>query len=151
MKRQTQWYKSASPNSRNLGGLMGVFFSLLTLTSFANNGDSVQCSTPEWIERRKNITFSYSLSASDKVSLENQFGDINVSFWNKDEIKVEVTILANATSEERAANFISTVDVQGKKADGTVSIKTTIDREGGNYNNNTWNWKGGSNEKNSLK
>lgn len=152
MKRQTQWYKSASPNSRLMGKLMTVFFSLITIISFANNGtDPVQNSTPEWIERRKSITFSYAISASDKVSLENQYGDINVSFWNKDEIKVEVTILANATSEERAANFISTVDVQGKKADGTVSIKTTIDREGGNYNNNTWNWKGGSNEKNSLK
>lgn len=152
MKRQTQWYKSASPNSRLMGKLMTVFFSLITIISFANNGtDPVQNSTPEWIERRKSVTFSYAISASDKISLENQFGDINVSFWNKDEIKVEVTILANATSEERAANFISTVDVQGKKVDGTVSIKTTIDREGGNYNNNTWNWKGGSNEKNSLK
>jgi len=149
MKRQTQWYKSASPNSRSLGRLISVFFSLITFTSYANNGDLG--STPEWIERRKNIIFSYALSASDKVSLENQFGDIQVSFWNKDEIKVEVSIVANATSEERAANFISTVDVQGKKADGMVSIKTTIDREEGNYNNNTWNWKGGSNEKNSLK
>lgn len=151
MKRQTQWYKSASPNSRLMGKLMTVFFSLITTISFANDGtDPVQNSTPEWIERRKSIIFSYAISNSDKISLDNQFGDIKVSFWDKNEVKVEVTILANATSEERAANFISTVDVQGKKADGMVSIKTTIDREGGNYNNNTWNWKGGNNEKNSL-
>ncbi len=151
MKRKTQWYKSASPNSRLMGKLITALFSFITIISFANNSDPAQSSMPEWIERRKNITFSYSLSTSDKVSLENQFGDINVSFWNKDEIKVEVTILANANSEERAANFISTVDVKGKKVDGMVSIKTTIDREEGNYNNNTWNWKGRSNEKSSLK
>ncbi len=151
MKRQTRLYKSASPNSQLMGKLMAVFFSLITIISFANNGtDPVQGSTPEWIERRKSITFSYAISGSDKISLDNQFGDIKVNFWDKNEVKVEVSILANATSEERAANFISTVDVQGKKADGTVSIKTTIDREEGNYNNNTWNWKGGNNEKNSL-
>jgi hypothetical protein len=113
------------------------------MTLYANDGE------PDWIERKKNIMFSYNISPTDKISLDNQFGDIKVSFWDKNEVKVEVTILANAMSEERATNFISTVDVNGKKTDGMVSIKTTIDREDGNYSNNTW--KGGNNEKNSLK
>lgn len=152
MKRQTRWYKLVSPNSQLIRKLMTVFFSFITVLSLANNvGDSVQGLKLDWIERRKSITFSYILLVSDKISLDNQFGDIKVGFWDKNEVKVEVSILANATSEERAANFISTVDVQGKKVDGMVSVKTTIDREGGNYNNNTWNWKVGSNEKNSLK
>jgi hypothetical protein len=104
-----------------------------------------------WIEKKKNISFTYNLSASDKISLENQFGDIKVNFWNKNEVKVEVLILANATSEERASNFISMVDVFGKKTDGQVSIKTIINRQEGNYKNNTWSWKGGNDEKNLLK
>jgi hypothetical protein len=123
---------------------MIVVFSLLTITLYANGGEP-----EEGIERKRNIMFSYNISSSDKISLDNQFGDIKVNFWDKNEIKVEVTILASATSEERAANFISTVDVQGRKADGMVSIKTIIDREDGNYSNNMW--KSGNNEKNSLK
>ncbi len=113
--------------------------------TYASNGEK------EMIEKKKKITFSYNITSSDKISLENQFGDVRVSFWDKNEIKVEVVVLANATSEERAANFISIVDVVGKKTDGQVSIKTNIDREEGNYKNNTWNWKGGDNDKNSLK
>jgi hypothetical protein len=103
------------------------------------------------IEKKKNISFSYNVSASDKISLENQFGDIKVSFWNKNEVKVDIVILANATSEERASNFINMVDVVGKKTEGQVIIKTIIDREEGNYKNNTWSWKGGNDDKNSLK
>lgn len=105
----------------------------------------------QWIEKKKNITFSYNITPADKISLENQFGDIKVSFWDKNEVKVEVIVLANATSEERASNFVQMVDVVGKKAEGEVKIKTIIDREEGNYKNNTWNWKGGTNDKNSLK
>lgn len=143
MERQKQWYDKASPYFRYAERLMTVFFSLITITIYANNGEQ------DWIERKKNVTFSYNINAGDKISLENQFGDIKVNFWNKNEVKVEVTIVANATSEERASNFISTVDVVGKKSDGIVSIKTIIDREDGNYNNNTW--KSGNNEKNSLR
>lgn len=114
------------------------------------NAHNVQ-NEAEWIEKKKNVIFSYNVNQADKISLENQFGDIKVSFWDKNEVKVEVLILANATSDERASNFIHMVDVVGKKSDGQVSIKTIIDREEGNYKNNTWNWKGGSDEKNSLK
>ncbi len=144
MKKLQQLYKKAFSEKlfKLISALIYVFFYSNT---FANDDKT------EWIEKKKNITFSYSLTSTDKVSLENQFGDIKVSFWNKNEIKVEVLILANATSEERASNFIGMVDVVGKKTDGQVSIKTIIDREDGNYRNNTWNWKGGSDEKNSLK
>ena len=116
----------------------------------ANNEPKDQTDT-QWVEKKKNVTFSYIVNSTDKISLENQFGDIKVSFWNKNEVKVEVFILANATSDERASNFIQMVDVVGKKIEGQVSIKTIIDREEGNYKNNTWNWKGGSDDKNSLK
>lgn len=144
MEKQAQWFDAASPTFQRFGSLMTVVFSLVTITLYANNGE------PEWIERKKNITFSYTISSSDKISLDNQFGDIKVNFWDKNEVKVEVTIVANATSEERASNFMKTVDVVGKKSDGQVSIKTIIDRNEGSYNNNTWKGKSGDNEKNSL-
>jgi Putative adhesin len=146
MKKLAQLYKYGSI-MRAAMVLMGIFFYGKTN---ANNTPKDQFDT-QWIEKKKNVTFSYNITSADKISLENQFGDIKVSFWDKNEIKVEVLILANATSDERASNFIHMVDVVGKKVEGEVKIKTIIDREEGNYKNNTWNWKGGSDDKNSLK
>ncbi|WP_064198307.1 MULTISPECIES: DUF4097 family beta strand repeat-containing protein [Emticicia] len=151
MERLTRWFDLASPNTR-LKEKLTILFSLITIISFANNGEDPgkECKPIEWIERHKSITFAYPLSGSDKVSLDNQFGDVKVSFWEKNEVKVEVMILANASSEERAEDYIRNVDVVGKKSDGMVSIKTTIDREDSRYSNNTWN-KSGNGEKNSLR
>ncbi|WP_394990222.1 DUF4097 family beta strand repeat-containing protein [Emticicia sp.] len=146
MKKLTQLYNYSSIMK---GAMVLICFFFYGKTNA--NTDQKEQTDPQWIEKKKNVTFSYSVTGADKISLENQFGDIKVSFWDKNELKVEVIILANATSEERASNFMQMVDVVGKKADGQVSIKTIIDREEGNYKNNTWNWKGGSDDKNSLK
>lgn len=119
----------------------GVFWVLLLLTAiqaFAKPDDK------EWIEKKKSVNLSYPVSSSDKVSLHNQFGDIKVSFWDKKEVRVEVLIVANASSEGRAADFINSVDIVGKKDDGQVSIKTNIGRS----DNRNWSNKG---EKHSLK
>lgn len=119
-------------------GLFGVLFLLAAVQTFATPEDK------EWIEKKKSINLSYAVSASDKISLNNQFGDIKVSFWDKKEVRVEVLIVANASSEDRAADFINSVDVTGKKDEGQVSIKTHIERS----DNRNWSNKG---EKHSLK
>jgi hypothetical protein len=119
-------------------GIFWVLFLLTAIQTFANNDDK------EWIEKKKSVNLSYAVSSSDKVSLNNQFGDIKVSFWDKKEVRVEVLIVANASSDDRAADFINSVDVTGKKEDGQVSIKTHIERS----DNRNWSNKG---EKHSLK
>src|SRR6218665_2286241 len=103
-------------------GVFWVLFLLTATQTFAMPDDK------EWIEKKKNVNLSYPVSSSDKVSLNNQFGDIKVAFWDKKEVKVEVLIVANASSDDRASDFINSVDVVGKKDDGQVSIKTIIER-----------------------
>ena len=119
-------------------GVFWVLFLLTAAQTFAKPGDK------EWIEKKKNVSLSYTVSSSDKVFLHNQFGDIKVNFWDKKEVKVDVLIVANASSDDRAADFINSVDVTGKKDDGQVTIKTHIERS----DNRNWSNKG---EKHSLK
>ena len=135
MERLKRWCSL----STKMKGMYWMLFLLSTIQVFAYHPDKEQ------IEKKKNINLSYTISPSDKISLNNQFGDIKVSFWDKKEVRVEVIIVANASSEGRAADFINTVDVTGKKEEGQVIIKTIIDRNESNYSNNN---KG---EKNSLK
>jgi hypothetical protein len=102
------------------------------------------------VEKRKTVTYSYSINASDKISLDNQFGDIMVQIWDKNEIKVEITITATANTEARAVDYINSVEVTAKKTDGQVSIKTFIDND--NFGSNwSWNRKGDDEQKKGLK
>lgn len=107
--------------------------------SFAKENHEYECVGKDCIEKRKNVSFSYSISTSDRISISNQFGDVKVSFWDRNEVKVDVVVIANASSAERAANYLSTVDIQGKKENGIVSIKTIREECSYNYNVNRWN------------
>ncbi|MFN3852542.1 MAG: hypothetical protein ACK4NY_24135 [Spirosomataceae bacterium] len=149
MKKQRLLSKQLYP------GRLWISLSLLLVSSGRLLAYDVggECYGKECIEKKKSVTFSYSVSPSDKVSLNNQFGDIKVNHWDRNEVKVDVVITALGTSLERAENYMSTVDVQGKKENGVVSIKTHISKEECTYNNNVWRWeKGeGKEDKNCLR
>ncbi len=120
--------------------LKSIITGLLLLVIIPSYAEDCSCTMgKDCIEKKKSVTFSYSVSASDKLYLSNQYGDVKVSFWDKNEVKVDVVVIANASSIERAANYLSTVDIQGKKENGIVSIKTI--RDECSYNNNVNRWK----------
>jgi hypothetical protein len=143
MKKQTN-YQSKSEKIQNRQKFLT--FSILALPllfvintqAFANDPTDCICVGKDCIEKRKNVSFSYSVSSADKVSLNNQFGDVKVNFWDKNEVKVDVVVIANANSAERAVNYLSTVDIQGKKENGVVSVKTIREECNYTYNVNRW-------------
>jgi hypothetical protein len=76
------------------------------------------------VEKRKTYSKSYAISGNDRISLNNQFGEIKVSTWTKNEVKVDVTVITNAATEERAQQLLDLVSIEdGKNANG-VFFKT---------------------------
>ena len=90
------------------------------------------------VEKRKSYNKSYSISGTDKVSLNNKFGEIIVSGWNKSEIKVEVTIIAKSSTDERAQQIIDRIDIEDGKTSGGIYFKTNMknDRASGRERKN---------------
>src|SRR5687768_9199047 len=62
---------------------------------------------------KKNKTYSksYSLGSSDKISLNNQFGEMKLVTWEKNEIKVDVSITSKADEEKRAQEIIDRISI----------------------------------------
>jgi hypothetical protein len=88
---------------------------LLTLT----NGFS-QEKHKEWAEpkfkKSKSYSKSYSLSTSDKISLDNQFGEMKIMTWEKNEIKVDISITGKSdNSEQRAQEIIDRISIADSK------------------------------------
>jgi hypothetical protein len=88
-----------------------------------NNNDSKK--KYEFV-KNKSINKSYNVSSSDKLYIKNSFGDVKVVTWNKNEIKVDITVEVSANTEAVAQKIIDGISIADSKSGGDVSFKTSI-------------------------
>lgn len=79
-------------------------------------------------EKSKILIKNYSVNADDKLVINNQYGNIRVNTWYKNEIKVEILIKAFESNEGKAQDILDGVSVSELKQGNTVSLKTNINR-----------------------
>lgn len=88
-------------------------------------------------KKQKSYTKSYNLSGSDKISLENQFGEMKLIVWGKNEIKVDAFITAISEDEARTQQILDRIYIQDEKNSNGVNFKTKFaSQDNGNDNNN---------------
>lgn len=98
------------------------------------------------IEKKKSVIKIFDASGKDQLTLDNQFGQVKVNLWDKNEVRVDITITANSNSDSRAQQFLDGVEIVDKKDGNQISIRTEINRN--NTNGNNWNWNNNKGEKN---
>ena len=81
------------------------------------------------IEKKKTYSKSYSIDGNDKVNINNQFGEVKITTWGKSEVKVDVTITAKASSDERAQAILDNISIEDSKSSEAVSFKTTMGKQ----------------------
>ncbi len=115
-----------------------VAFLAVPLLSSASDGDLVQ--------RRKSISKSYPVTGDDKLKIENSFGDVAVTTWDKNEIQVDIEIVVNASTDEKAQQMMDEISVSDGKSGDEISFKTEI----GHMNNGKRNRDGDDQRKFSI-
>ena len=98
-----------------------LLISTLTISVHALANDE------DLIEKRKTYSKTYSVSSSDRISLTNQFGEMRLNGWDKNEVKVDVTIIAKAHSDERAQEILEDIEIEDGKNSSGVYFKTRHD------------------------
>ena len=100
---------------------------LLTATwLFAGDGEG---------EKKKTYSKSYPVSASDKITINNQFGEVRIVAGGGSTVKVDVTITTRSNSDERAQSILDGINIEdGRNSEG-VYFKTVMP----NNNNNNRN------------
>ncbi len=88
------------------------------------------------VEKRKTYSKSYSINSSDKVSLSNQFGEMKILTWDKNEIRVDVTIVCKASSEDVAQKIMDKISIEDGKSGNGVYFKTKMKDESNNSGSN---------------
>jgi hypothetical protein len=112
--------------------------------SFDENWQQDNSSTEDNpIEKKKNITKTFSVDSKDKLSINNQHGDVKVELWDKNEIKVDITITGYGSSDAKAQELLDNVEITDKREGDKISFKTFIDSDNNNWNwGNNWSWNG---------
>lgn len=76
--------------------------------------------------KTKAVNKSYNVSSSDKLNIENSFGSVKVTTWDRNEIKVDVEIEVSANTESLAQKMLDRITVSDGKSGNEISFKTSM-------------------------
>ncbi len=117
---------------------------LTTVQLFAqnenDNKDKKEKKRYEFFKER-NISKTYA-AAGNTLNIDNQFGDVKIITWDKNEIKVDIHIETSSTNKEMAEQSFERIDVTDKQEGKEIYFKTTMNKNGEKKN---WDCKNCSN------
>ena len=94
-----------------------IILCTLSIHAFANEQNT---------DREKKIIKNYSVSNNDKLNIENEYGQVTVNTWDKNEVNVEVTVMSNAGTESKTQEILESVNISETRAGGSIYLKTLI-------------------------
>lgn len=76
-------------------------------------------------EKKKTIDKSYVVGGETILQISNQFGDIHLEQWDKQELKIRVEIIVNGKNDDRAESLLQRISVDISEG-STMSFDTEI-------------------------
>jgi len=122
-----------------LFSILGLFIGLTIVFPAYSQVDIKHDSKNEpKFKKQKSYTKSYSVSSSDRISLDNQFGEMKLITWEKNEVKVDASITAMSDEEADVQKLLDQISIEDSKSAGSVSFKTKFanDKEDKKYDKN---------------
>jgi len=87
---------------------------------------SVEQPEPFASEKVKTISRTFKVRGSEKLSIENQFGEVTVQTWPRNEIAVEVNIITRAANDAKAQEIMDKIDVEVDERGNIISFETNL-------------------------
>jgi hypothetical protein len=84
--------------------------------------------------KEKNISKSYPASGNN-LSIDNSFGNVKFTTWDKNEIKVDVHIEASSDKEDVAQKIFDAITVSDNQQGKEIEFKTKIENKNNNCKN----------------
>lgn len=80
-------------------------------------------------EKTKKISKEYKVNADAKVSIDNRYGDLNITTWEKNRVEIEVTIIVKGDDLDQVEERLESIDVAFEASSNFVSAKTIFEKE----------------------
>ena len=104
-------------------------YKILFLISSITFGLQVHANEDPKVEKKKSYSKSYPVSGSDRITLNNQFGQMKLITWDKNEVKVDVDITAKADDDKRAQEILDKITIEDGKSSSGVYFKTKFGKD----------------------
>jgi len=107
--------------------LVAILFLTLNAQGWAESLESI---------KRKEVNQSFNVGTDDLLDVDNRYGNITITHWNKNEVSIQVVIESKASSDSRAQEGLDRVQIDLNKRGNTVYAKTSLRSQSGSNNNN---------------
>ena len=101
---------------------------------------SVSWSMPQKITETKEIKKEFTVNSDATLTLDNQYGNINVHSWDQDKVEIIVDIQVEGRKRERVLEQLEDIHIAFSNTADAVSVKTHLEDP---RNNSSWfsfNW-----------
>lgn len=88
------------------------------------------------LEQSKTIQKVYIISKNTPLHIDNRYGTVDVKTWEKNEIKVDITVRAVEADGSKAQEIINSVGIEETKSADRISLKTQINKSKSSWWNN---------------
>jgi hypothetical protein len=93
-------------------------------------------------EFTKVIKKEYDISPTGTTALSNKYGRIEVKTWERNRVKIGVTIVVNTSSESKAQDVFDGITINFSNSPDRVQAETEIDQKGSSW----FNWGSSKND-----
>jgi hypothetical protein len=115
---------------RTFKNILPIVLLLVTAQLFAQDGDNEKKEKKRYeFFRERNISKTYTASGNT-LNIDNQFGEVKITTWDKNEIKVDIHIETSSTQKELADKTFERIDVTDKQEGKEINFKTTMNKNG---------------------
>ena len=99
--------------------LRGIFKELLFLATILLAGSAV-------LAQSRQFSKSYPAMPGTTLSISNQFGNVVIHTWNKDQVQADVNILVNHGNERKAKELLDAISINSGMEGDEISFRTDI-------------------------
>ncbi|MCM8571079.1 hypothetical protein NE848_16900 [Gramella jeungdoensis] len=85
--------------------------------------------------REKKIKKEFNVSANSNLSIDNSYGNVDITTWNENRVVIEVIIKTNGNDEDKVEEKLEEINVDFNQNSSGVNAKTRFSKE-----NKSW-WK----------
>ena len=119
---------------RTFKKILPIVLLLATAQLFAQDGDTEKKEKKRYeFFRERNISKTYPASGNT-LNIDNQFGEVRITTWDKNEIKVDIHIETSSTQKDLADKTFERIDVTDKQEGKDINFKTIMNKGGKDEN-----------------
>ena len=79
--------------------------------------------------REKKIKKEFNVNSNSNLSIDNSYGNIDITTWDEDRVVIEVIIKTNGNDEEKVQEKLDEINVDFNQSSSGVSAKTRFSKE----------------------